>query len=60
MKAPKRGRPKLSKEDVRDDLVQIRVTKTEKLLLQLRASQVGMEFAPWLRKKLLDEPIEEK
>jgi len=21
---------------------------------------VGMEFAPWLRKKLLDEPIEEK
>lgn len=54
MNTKKRGRPPIPKENVRDETVQFRVSKTEKLTLQLKAAKAGEEFPDWCRKKLLD------
>jgi hypothetical protein len=49
----KLGRPKLPKGEARNEILQIRITKVERALINKRAGEAELAPADWIRKVLL-------
>jgi len=51
-KKRERGRPKISKNEKRSELMQFRVTEADSIKIKSAANTAGLSVSDWLRKQI--------